>query len=135
VIQALQERIKDPTAQCVDHPSTTMMGQLLIQNVDAYQQLECITAIATNIPRPGHSVVGQKTHAHGAWAWDALAREYALLDYDNDNSMSIRQLSEECLLYRHYTESCELVEIELLADTSPNYLLSAGGTMARFFIM
>lgn len=134
VIQALQERMKDPTAG-VDHviSSSSAVGRQ-IMNVDARQQLECLTAIATNIPRPGHSVVGQRTHADGAFAWEALSREYALLDYDNDNTATIK-LSEECLLYRKYAESCELVEIQLLADTSPAYLLSAGGAMARFFVM
>jgi hypothetical protein len=128
VIQSLREQIMNPS-----YSSNRAIGQQ-IQNLDAHQQLECITAIATNTPRPGHSVVGQKTHAHGAFAWEALAREYAVLDY-NDDTISVVQLSEECLLYQQYTESCELVEIELLADTSPSYLLSAGGAMARFFIM
>ena len=139
VIQALQERMKNPTTEPLEHhlilQSTSAFGRQMLNVDEARQQLECITAIATHTPRAGHSVVGQKTHADGAIAWEALSREYALLDYDNDDTKSILQLSDECLLYRQYTESCELVEIELLADTSPKYLLSAGGAMARFFIM
>jgi hypothetical protein len=101
----------------------------------AHQQLECITAIATNIPRPGHSVVGQKTHSEGAHGWEAVAREFALLDYTTDELKNNVQLSEECLLYRHYTENCHFIEIELLADTSAIYLSSAGGAMARFILL
>ena len=131
VIQALHEQIQNPTCSSSDNflKTTNLIGRRP-NVVDARQQLECITAIATNVPRPGHSVVGQKTHADGALAWEALCREFAVLD-NNDRTI---ELSEECLLYRRFSESCELVEIELLADTSPAYLLSAGGAMARFFI-
>jgi hypothetical protein len=106
------------------------------EGIDARVQLECITAIATGIPRPGHTVVGQGTHRDGARIWEALAREFALLDYSaaigsNDKKIA---LSEECLLYRLHADSCELVKIELLADTSPAYLASAGGCMARLFL-
>jgi hypothetical protein len=95
-------------------------------------QLECVTAIATGIPRPGHTVVGQGTHRDGARVWEALAREFALLDHgSNDPNIP---MSEECLLYRRHADSCELVKIELLADTSSAYLTSAGGCMARFFV-
>ncbi len=132
VIQALHEQMKNPTPSIDNFLKTTNMIERPTVNMDARQQLECITAIATNIPRTGHSVVGQKTYADGALAWEALSREFAVLDDDDDNP-SI-ELSEECLLYRRFSESCELVEIELLADTSPAYLISAGGAMARFFI-
>jgi hypothetical protein len=131
VIQALHEQIQNPTPSSSDNflQTTNLIGRRP-NVVDARQQLECITAIATNVPRPGHSVVGQKTHADGALAWEALCREFAVLD-NNDHTI---ELSEECMLYRRFSESCELVEIELLADTSPAYLISAGGAMARFVI-
>jgi hypothetical protein len=174
IIRTLQEQMKNPNSS-IDgtiKASSNVGRKMVIAN--ARQQLECITAIATNIPRPGHSVVGQKTHTDGATGWEAIAREYALLDYtydtdknvyeeyDNDendtttksptnhtdpsttiikttatstNNKDNIQLSDECLLYRNYSEQCTLVEIVLLADTSPSYLLSAGGAMARFFIM
>ena len=134
VIQALQERIKNPTESMDHFLKSTSAFERQITNVDAHQQLQCITAIAMNVPRPGHSVVGQKTHADGAFAWEALSREFAVLD-DNDDTNSAIKLSDECLLYRQYTESCDLVEVELLANTSPAYLVSAGGAMARFIIM
>jgi hypothetical protein len=85
--------------------------------------LQAVTAIATGIPRPGHSVVGQGTYRDGATGWEALAKEFVLT----------QTISEECQLYQ--SSGAELVQIELLADTNPAYLASAGGAMARFFFM
>jgi hypothetical protein len=87
---------------------------------DVGPALEAVHAIATGIPRPGHSIVGQGTHREGAAAWEALAREFALQ-------------SDECQLYRN--AHAQMVGIELLADTKPEYLASAGGAMARFFFL
>ena len=132
VLKGLHEQLKnsDDTKSSILR-STSTVGRRFI-NANACVQLECITAIATGVPRPGHTVVGQGTHKEGALGWEALAREFAMLDYGQDPSNV--QLSEECLLYRHHSESCELADIELLADTSPAYLASAGGCMARFFL-
>ena len=79
---------------------------------------EAVVAIATGEPRPGHTVVGRRTHAEGAAGWEALAKEYLPLAY-------------ECELYQ--TSHFEFTGIELLADTQPSYLKSAGGAMARYF--
>jgi hypothetical protein len=84
--------------------------------------LEAALAIATGIPRPGHSVVGQGTYRDGASAWEELAKEFVSL-----------HRSEECQLYQ--ARGAELVGIELLADTSPDYMRSAGGSMARLFFL
>jgi len=84
--------------------------------------LEAVRAIATGIPRPGHSVVGQGTFRDGEEAWKALAREFIELG-----------MSEEANLYQKH--GGRLVTIEHLADTNPKYLKTAGGAMARFFIL
>jgi hypothetical protein len=136
VLNGLREQVKNSEDSMSSVlRSTSVVGRRFI-NANANVQLECITAIATGIPRPGHTVVGQGTHRDGAHGWEALAREFALLEYDDDvgKEKTNIQLSEECLLYRYHADSCELVEIELLADTSPAYLASAGGCMARFFL-
>jgi hypothetical protein len=82
--------------------------------------LEAVRAVATGMPRPGHSVVGQGTFRDAREAWQALAKEYVELG-----------LGDEANLYRRH--GGRLVAIEHLADTSPEYLKSAGGAMARFF--
>jgi len=83
------------------------------------KELEAVTAIATGIPRPGHTVVGKGTHEDAALVWEEVAKEYT-------------KFAEECQLYG---ARCEFVGIELLADTQPAYLASAGGAMARYFFI
>lgn len=83
---------------------------------------EAVRAIATGIPRPGHSVVGAGTFRDGEEAWKALAREYVELG-----------LAPEANLYLR--EGGRLVSIEHLADRNPDYLDSAGGAMARLFFL
>lgn len=84
--------------------------------------LEAARAIATGVPRPGHSVVGQGTFRDGQEVWMELAQEYIGLD-----------LSEEVNLYKK--QGGKLVNIEHLADQSPNNMKSAGGAMARLFFL
>jgi hypothetical protein len=81
-----------------------------------------VKAIATGVPRPGHTVVGKGTHRDAASGWEALAKEFIQQGH-----------SDECKLYQNH--GGEMIEIELLADTKPDYLLSAGGTMARFIFV
>jgi len=81
-----------------------------------------IKAMATGIPREGHSVVGQGTFRDGEQGWDALAREFIEL-----------KKAEEVELYVNH--GATLVTIEHLADTKPDYLRSAGGAMARLFFL
>ena len=83
---------------------------------------EAVQAIATGVPRSGHSVVGMGTYRDGAEGWKALAKEFV------ETSMS-----DECNLYQK--RDARLVDIEHLADRSPSYLQSAGGAMARFFFL
>ena len=83
---------------------------------------EAVKAIATGIPRLGHSVVGAGTYQDGAAAWRHLGRQFVL-----------QQPTAECQLYQAH--GGQLVDIEALADTQPAYLASAGGAMARFFFL
>jgi len=87
--------------------------------------LEAITAIATGIPRPGHSVIGVGTYRDGKDAWQALAKEYASLPTTDEYYNT-----KEATLYR--TAGGEILNIEHLADTNEAYLKEAGGAMARF---
>ncbi|VEU39681.1 unnamed protein product [Pseudo-nitzschia multistriata] len=84
--------------------------------------LEAVRAIATGVPRPGHSVVGQGTFRDGQEAWKELAKEFAGLG-----------LSEEVNLYEK--QGGNLVGIEHLADRSPDNMKNAGGAMARLFFL
>lgn len=105
-----------------DNPSPVSTPTTSTSDAATLIEVAAVTAIATGVPRPGHSVVGQGTYRDGAVAWEALARDFIAL-----------KLCDECELYR--SANAELVQIELLADTSPDYLASAGGAMARFFFL
>lgn len=85
-------------------------------------ELQAVRAIATGIPRPGHSVVGAGTYRDGADAWSRLAKAYAEAG-----------LAEEARLYEE--QGGQLVNVEHMADTQPAYLQEAGGAMARFFFV
>lgn len=108
--------------------SSSMVLRELIREYDSGQgdariALEAVRAIATGIPRPGHSVVGHGTFRDGEEAWKALAREFA-------------PQSPEVQLYCR--EGAEVTGIELLlgdSATSPGYMKSAGGAMARMFFL
>lgn len=84
---------------------------------------EAVQAIATGVPRSGHSVLGVGTYRDGEEGWKALAREFCVQ----------KSLSHECNLYEK--RDARLVDIEHMADRSPSYLQSAGGAMARLFFL
>uniref|UniRef100_A0A7S4AXS9 Uncharacterized protein n=1 Tax=Pseudo-nitzschia australis TaxID=44445 RepID=A0A7S4AXS9_9STRA len=84
--------------------------------------LEAVRAIATGVPRPGHSVVGQGTFRDGEDAWKELAKEFSGLG-----------LSKEINLYEK--QGGNLINIEHLANRSPDNMKSAGGAMARLFFL
>ena len=102
------------------------------------QMLEAVRAIATGQPRPGHSVVGAGTYRDGMKGWVALAREYTQLA-TNPESITIdesyvrRKGLEELALYK--SRNGEVTKIEHLAHTTPEYLMEAGGAMARLFFV
>jgi hypothetical protein len=95
------------------------LEQLKANNLTSF---EAVQAIATGIPRPGHSVVGEGTYRDAEEGWKAVAIEFVEKD-----------LSEEATLYRQ--QGARLVAIEHLADRNPDYLASAGGAMARLFFL
>jgi hypothetical protein len=99
--------------------SSQVLVQLEHNDMVAY---EAVKAIATGIPRPGHSVVGAGTFRDGEAGWKALAKEYIDLG-----------LATEVNLYQ--TMGGRVVSIEHLADTNADYLDSAGGAMARLFFL
>ncbi|CAB9510891.1 expressed unknown protein [Seminavis robusta] len=102
--------------------ASEILHQLKIQSNDELLAYHAVRAIATGIPRPGHSVVGQGTFRDGQAAWEALANEF--ID---------KKLADEVELYK--TRGATVVAIEHLADTKPDYLKSAGGAMARLFFL
>jgi len=83
------------------------------------KSFEACKSIATGIPRPGHSVVGQGTYRDAEIAWRSLATEYVTL-----------KMSDEANLYQG--NDAQLVGIDHLADTSREAMMGAGGSMARF---
>jgi hypothetical protein len=119
--QSLQENTTQDNVSTTttNLPNSQILRQLHESDPTAW---EAVQAIASGVPRPGHSVVGQGTYRDGQEAWKKLAKEYIELG-----------LAEEANLYQNY--SGRLVTIEHLADTSPTYLKTAGGAMARFFFL
>lgn len=98
----------------------------VLATLDETSKQACI-AIATGVPRPGHSVVGAGTYRDAEAGWKALAQEFCQA-----------APSAECRLYLQAGKDLSvpqatLVGIEHLADTQPEYLQSAGGAMARYF--
>jgi hypothetical protein len=124
---ALKEE-RDDTISKQNSVSTSNNDSFVSQTlIDFYENnntdaLEAVRAIATGVPRPGHSVVGQGTYRDGEEAWKALATEFVELG-----------LSEESRLYQQH--GGRLVTIEHLAEQNPKYMRSAGGAMARFFFL
>ena len=109
-------------------------GQLILNNEsDRILMLEAVRAIATGIPRPGHSVVGQGTYRDGAEGWKSLAWEYSnLAAVPFDASKGVMGL-EEISLYK--SRGGEVASIEHLASVDAEYLKVAGGAMARVFFV
>lgn len=81
---------------------------------------EACVSIATGIPRPGHSVVGQGTYRDAESGWCQLATEF----------VNLKRTDCESSLYQQ--NGGNLVGINHLADTSREGLMAAGGSMARF---
>lgn len=89
-----------------------------LKNMDV-KSFDAIKAIATQIPRLGHSVVGQGTYNEGSDGWKNLAEEYINVG-----------LSQEGNLYSSHGFRFE--GIDLLVDTSREGIVDAGGAMARY---
>ena len=112
----------DWVIQCLDDTNTNSQALEKIKQDDDMLTYHAVRAMATGIPREGHSVVGQGTFRDGEKGWNALAQEFIDL-----------QLAEEVELYR--SRGATVVGIEPLADTQPAYLKSAGGAMVRLFFI
>jgi hypothetical protein len=95
--------------------------EIILKEMDVVT-LEACKAMATGIPRPGHSVVGVGTYRDGQIGWEIFAREFVK-----------RNLSQEANLYK--SKGAEVVGIEHLADKSEAYLKAAGGAMCRLFFV
>jgi hypothetical protein len=109
----------DWVQECIENGSSEALTKLQKNDPTGF---EAVQAIATQIPRAGHSVVGAGTYRDGEEGWKACATEFIQL-----------KLSPEILLYTKC--DAQLVGIEHLADTNPDYLKSAGGAMARLFFL
>lgn len=84
--------------------------------------LEACKAMATGLPRPGHSVVGVGTFRDGQAGWEILAKEFIE-----------RDLAQEPNLYK--AGGGQFVGVEHLADKSEAYMKTAGGAMCRLFFL
>jgi hypothetical protein len=94
-------------------------------------QLSAVKAIATNTPRPGHSILGMGTYRDGRLPWIHLGWEYTQLSSPWDESC--RCGLEELMVYK--SRDGEVGAIEHLAHREESYLRSAGGAMARVFFV
>ena len=112
--------IKNNGSEGKDNDATSEILKKL-QSTDI-PTFEAVQAIATGIPREGHSVVGVGTYRDGEHGWRELAKEYISLG-----------LADEVELYK--LRGGEVVSVEHLADRNPEYLKSAGGAMARLFFL
>jgi hypothetical protein len=83
------------------------------------QTYEAVKAIASGVPRPGHSVVGQGTYRDAEQGWSELAELYV-----KDGMVGEGELYE--------SKGGKLVAIEHLADTTREGLMDSGGAMAKF---
>mmetsp|Transcript_33161 Transcript_33161/g.71771 ORF Transcript_33161/g.71771 Transcript_33161/m.71771 type:complete len:258 (+) Transcript_33161:277-1050(+) len=95
-----------------------------VDSIDALNMLdadtvEAVKAVATGVPRPGHSVVGVGTYRDGEKGWKTLAN--AFIDIG---------MSSESELYK--SRGGELEEIIHLGDDTKEGLTSAGGAVAKF---
>lgn len=108
-----------------DKDTTSLALQKILQLNDNSVTYDAVKAVATGVPRPGHSVVGQGTYRDAKQGWMWLAREFADDDDHNHNS--------EVGLYA--SKGAVTVTVEYLADTSDQYLQSAGGSMVRMYFV
>ena len=88
---------------------------------EAERALGAVRAMATGVPRPGHSVVGMGTYRDGEELWRRVAEEFVLSS----------GRSPEGKLYLGQSGG-RLAEIMHLGDQTRDGLLLAGGAVARF---
>mmetsp|Transcript_11051 Transcript_11051/g.16103 ORF Transcript_11051/g.16103 Transcript_11051/m.16103 type:complete len:287 (+) Transcript_11051:88-948(+) len=105
--------------------------------------LEAVQAVATQVPRKGHIIVGDGTYQDARPGWTKLAEEYATLrgpgnekDKTIDDGISngvddFNLVEGEPQLFQKM--GATLVNIEYIGDENPRYWIQSGGAMARFF--
>jgi hypothetical protein len=121
-LHGLSAYVRDCLTGKVESPA---WNQLMQDHKDPSVLREAVEAMANMTASAAKSpamLVGPCTD--GGAAWQALAREFV-------HHPTMR--SDECQLYQ--AADAQLVQIELLADTEPSYLASAGGAMGRFFFL
>lgn len=107
--------------------------------------LEAVQAVATQVPREGHSVVGVGTYQDARPGWTKLAEEYATLrgpdkkkdetvdDGSSDGGNDLTLVEGEPQLFQRV--GATLVNIEYIGEENPQYWIQSGGAMARFFFL
>ncbi len=121
----------------IDHPSDSespIMERLKLNNNNddnhSHNKLvyEAVVSVATQIPRPGHEVVGLGTYYDSRPGWTDLAKEYALARRGRTIVQGESQLFQ--------SSGAVLVGIEYIGDEEnqnhPDYWVDSGGAMARF---
>jgi len=132
--QEVESRSKESSNRRARQNVKRQSAALILNNEsDRILMLDAIRAIATGVPRPGHSVVGQGTYRDGKEGWKSLAWEYSnLATVPFDTSNGVTGL-EEVSLYK--SRDGEVASIEHLASVDADYLKVAGGAMARMFFV
>ena len=95
---------------------------LLQLKKDDIVSFDAVKAVATGVPREGHSVLGVGTYRDAERGWMLVATEFVKKGYCKEANLFISRQGE-------------LTDIEHMADKSEAYLRTAGGTMARFFFL
>jgi hypothetical protein len=121
-LHGLSAYVRDCLAGKVESPAWNQLIQDHKDPSAVREAVEIMASMAASAAKNPALLVGPCTD--GGAAWQALAREFV-------HHPTMR--SEECQLYQ--AADAQLVQIELLADTQPSYLASAGGAMARFFFL
>jgi len=126
------------------HPSTAVEGEDIEEKRVVY---DAIRAVATQIPREGHSVVGFGTYRDARSGWTELAREYATLSSSSSSSSSLVDVNNDDTSSRSSSSSSSreaglflnfngiFSQVEYNGDADEAYLKEAGGAMARFFFL
>jgi hypothetical protein len=132
--EQVENRVKESSNRRARQNVKSQSAKIILNNEsDRILMLGAIRAIATGVPRPGHSVVGQGTYRDGAEGWKSLAWEYSnLATVPFDATDGVAGL-EEVSLYK--SRDGEVAKIEHLASAEAEYLKVAGGAMARMFFV
>ena len=97
--------------------------EILVQlKKDDVVSFDAVKAVATGVPREGHSVVGVGTYRDAERGWILVATEFIKKGHCKEANLFISRQGE-------------LTDIEHMADKHEAYLRTAGGAMSRFFFI